>query len=160
MLSSLRWVSDSSSPNYFELNVRLIVCRVSMSMDRPNMLNCTPFMKRSLSYLRNSPHAATTDKKLAAWVDLQHLSEEVADAFRRGRTNVVSLEDPQVRGQVEQLSRKFETWWENVDKNILDGKHRDQFWRIALILRQTPYSLHITTTKQESMRLCYTLTIN
>ncbi|KAJ9615463.1 hypothetical protein H2200_001538 [Cladophialophora chaetospira] len=102
------------------LSCYLLCAGVSMSMDRENMLKFTPFMNRSLSYLRDSPYAATTDKKLTAWVDLQHLSEEVADAFRRDRTDAVSLENPQVRIEVEQMSQNFERWWESVDKNILD----------------------------------------
>ncbi len=133
MLSSLRWVSNLPQLQAIQImRSALIVRRVSLSMDRPNMLSFTPFMNRSLSYLRESPHAAPTDKKLAAWVDLQHLSENVADAFRRGKSDFVAFEDPQIRRHVEQLSQKFENWWNNVDKNILDGKSQDHFQRSVL----------------------------
>ena len=86
------------------------------------MLNFSPFIERCLSYLTDSPNAAPTDKKLAAWVELQHLSEEVADTFRRGSVNKVSFEDPFIRAHIERLVRKFDTWWQNTDKSLLDGE--------------------------------------
>lgn len=125
MLPSLRRVGDSTAAGVFQMNILLTMGRVSLSMDRPNMLGFTPFMNRSLSYLRDSPQAATTDKKLAAWVDLQRLSEKVADVFRRGRGDeVVSLENLEVRKEVDLLSQQFDIWWEHVDKDMVDGKSR------------------------------------
>ena len=90
------------------------------------MLNYTPYMETCLSYLKESPTAASTDKKLAAWVDLQRLSEEVGNAFRCSPTGVISFQDPEIRGQVELLSQKFDLWWESTEKNILDGKREAQ----------------------------------
>jgi hypothetical protein len=86
------------------------------------MLHLTPFMERSLRYLTESPNAAPTDQKLAAWVDLQRLSEETADAFRRGQPTLVTFEDAEVRQQIEYLARKFDTWRERLDRQVLDGE--------------------------------------
>lgn len=88
------------------------------------MLTFTPFMERCLNYLKESPNAAPTDKKLAAWVELQRLSEEIADSFRRGSSpaDPPSFEDPSTRAAVDLLSRKFDLWWDNTDKKVLDGK--------------------------------------
>ena len=107
-------------------------CSVAMSTDRMNMLNFTPFMQTCISHLRNSPEAAPTDRKLVAWVELQHLTEEVADSFRRNSAGTPSFNESATQTKLQAFGMKFEEWTRNLDQAILDGMRRYLWWFIVM----------------------------
>ena len=66
----------------------LMCSSVSISLRRPNLLRFLDFMAECEEYLETSSDAAPTDKRLAAWVEIQHIMEEAGNAF--------SFDDPSV----------------------------------------------------------------
>ena len=91
-------------------------------MDRMNMLNFTPIIENCISYLRLVPEVAPTDRRLVAWVELQRLSEEVTDDFRRNKSGTPSFNDAVTQDKLKSFGMKFEEWVQTSGHRNLDGR--------------------------------------
>ena len=92
------------------------------------MLRFSNWMNECLEYLHTSPRAVPSDKILAAWVQLLHISEEIATAFSFDDLNkIVSIEEPKTQVMLKHFEKRLSTWRIDSEPRAMKGerKHSD-----------------------------------
>ncbi|KAG8526342.1 uncharacterized protein KY384_000335 [Bacidia gigantensis] len=95
---------------------------VSMSLRLPNALRFTSYMAECLEVLENSPDAAPTDKRFAAWVRLQRLVEDAVNAFALDDPeSTVSLVDIRIQNQLKGYEHQMKEYLRNLEPGVMNS---------------------------------------
>jgi hypothetical protein len=98
---------------------------MAMTSLRPNMMPFTRWMAESVDLLEQSPAAAPTDKRFAAWVRLQRLVEEAGSAFGFNDPNCsVSLNQPRVQLTLRAFDKQLKACKANIPPGVANGNYR------------------------------------
>lgn len=120
IMSSKMHLPDSGS---LESRRTLLACylfcaSVSMSLRLPNFLRYSSWMADCSEFLTKSPHAAPTDKRFVAWVQLQRLVEECGTYFALDSPDdTVSLADERTQLMLQSYEKQLEAWRQHAISN-------------------------------------------
>lgn len=93
-----------------------------MNADRPNMLLFSNSMQLAIDVLRSCSTATTRDQQLSAWVELQLISDEVTDHFRRPALSGFFFDNPTVQQRIRNLENRFDIWYSSVPEDVLSSR--------------------------------------
>ena len=97
------------------LGCYFMCCNAAMGLRRPNLIRWTPFMQECVETLETSPDAAPSDRALCAWVQMQHISEQVGTAFCMDDPSAnVSMNDSTVQYALKGFENSLENWSKEV----------------------------------------------
>ena len=95
---------------------------VSLSLRLPNALRFTSYMGECLDVLENSPEAAPTDRRFAAWIRIQRIVDECVNSFSLDDPEItVSLTDVRVQNQLRGYEKQMEEWRNRLEPGTSNG---------------------------------------
>ncbi len=134
---------------------------VALIMRRPNMLRYNTWISECVEYLQNSSAAAPSDKRLAAWVQLLSILEEIATSFSfEDLTKIAKIAHPQTLCMLKEFEKRLSEWRIGVNPEIMIGMQNlcgQEFIQTA-DFDQVLWQSCTTTRTSIFMRLRYTIT--
>lgn len=101
--------------------LKLIWESVAARMRRPPMLQFNNWMSDCLSRLEKSP--SDLDRRLAAWVRLQRIADEVSTSFGFDDPSMsISLTESRMHVIVKAFERRMEEWKKETARELIDSK--------------------------------------
>lgn len=92
---------------------------IALAFRRPSTINFTPVIRKCIAHLETSAHAATQDRCLAIWAELQHRAENVNAAM------VLNGQTMSANGGVDfrmsDAVAGLQLWMESVDRQQING---------------------------------------
>ena len=91
-------------------------------MRRPNMLKYNTWIGECVEYFKICPEATPSDKRLAAWVQLLSISEQIATAFSfDDLTRIANMAQPETRYLLEGFKDSLSDWRVGIDSRLMNG---------------------------------------
>lgn len=89
------------------------------------MLRYNTWIGECVEFLQTSPAAAPSDKRLAAWVQLLSISEEIATGFSfDDLTKIAKIAHPQTLCMLKGFEKRLSGWRTDVDPEMMNGMHK------------------------------------
>jgi hypothetical protein len=118
LLSDLRWVGL-----HYRIAFRpLIVCSVSVSMRRPNMLRFNSWTKECLECLEGSQYSPSSVEMLVAWVKLVKIAEDISACMSYDDpVNIPTPSDSRGRLMLKIFEKELNSWRQESSANSMNG---------------------------------------